>query len=392
MNTNNTNTLNKKAKTKKIIMALIAVIVAIIVIILGMRNQTENDENITLRIAVNMPMTGDLALYGESVRDGIEMAMDELENSLVQQGIIIKYDMQDNAGNAKNAVTIYKAQALKGFDVYVSGITQQTAAILDDIKKQEKTHFIWSFYPLILQGNDNVFRTWVDYPKEAEYFKKYLDNYKPKAKVACLYLDVVSVQELFNKLFVPSIKDNYEIVFNESFDIGTTDFKNLITKLKQSKPDVIFINGWENHLASIVKESINQDIKKDGNMVFTFDLLDARKYLNATQLHGLVLNIPLYEINSSDLKTEWELRFKRKFKKNPNYSSAYAYDFAMIIYEIAKAFKQSGEKHFDINKYIFNIDQNGITGNLKFSKNGDLIGFYRTCKLDKNGQFILLKK
>lgn len=382
--------------TKKIIIGFISIIFVSIIAVLGIRNHNKNAENITsttaLRIAVNMPMTGNLALYGESVRDGINMAMNELKAPLAQEGIVINYDMQDNAGNTKNAVTIYKAQALKGFDLYVSGITQQTAAIFNDIKKQGKTHFIWSFYPLILNGEDNVFRTWVDYPKEAEYFKKYLDNYKPKAKVACLYLDVVSVQELFNKLFIPSIKDNYEIVFNESFDIETTDFKNLITKVKNNKPDVIFINGWENHLALIVKESINQNIKQDGNMVFTFDLLDARKHLNASQLNGLILNVPLYEIDSSDLKTAWKSKFREKFNKEPNYSSAYAYDFAMIMYEVTKAFKNSGENHFDINKYIYNIDQKGVTGNLKFQKSGDLTGFYRTCKFDANGQFIPLKK
>jgi ABC-type branched-subunit amino acid transport system substrate-binding protein len=209
--------------------------------------------------------------------------------------------------------------------------------------------------------------------------------------VACLYLDAVSIQELYNTLFIPSIKGKYEIVFNESFDITTKDFKNLVAKVKQSKPDVIFINGWENHLTQIIKEAINQGLKQDENMVFTFDLLDAVKYLTAEQLNGLVANVPLYEIETTQLKTDWKARFKAKYNMDANYSNAYAYDYAMIMFEIVKKYAQSGDKKFDINKYIFNTNKNGITGNLSFSKSGDLIGVYKTCKYE-NGQFIPLDK
>ncbi|MDR2773197.1 MAG: ABC transporter substrate-binding protein, partial [Tannerella sp.] len=162
---------------KKILIGIIAIV---LVAFAGWwffgKSKGSSKKAISIDVAVNMPMTGDLSIYGESVRDGINLAMDELKDSLDLYDIAIYYDMQDNAGNAKNTVSIFKSQSIKGYDVYVSGITNQTLAILEDIKKAKKPHFIWSFYPLILKGNENVFRTWVDYPKEAEYWKKYLDN------------------------------------------------------------------------------------------------------------------------------------------------------------------------------------------------------------------------
>jgi branched-chain amino acid transport system substrate-binding protein len=376
---------------KKVLVGVIAVVVVALAGWWFFGKEKENSKKATsIHVAVNMPMTGDLSIYGESVRDGINLAMDELKDSLDLYDIAISYDMQDNAGSAKNTVSIFKSQSIKGYDVYVSGITNQTLSILEDIKKVKKPHFIWSFYPLILKENENIFRTWVDYPKEAEYWKKYLKTQKPEAKrIACLYLDVVSIQELYNTLFIPSIKGDYEVVFSESFDIGTKDFKNLVAKLKQTRPDVIFINGWENHLTQIVREAINQGLKQDGNMVFTFDLLDAVKHLTEEQLNGLIANIPLYEIESAELKTDWKARFKTKYNKEANYTNAYAYDYATIMFEIAKKYAQSGDSEFDINRYIGNIDQTGITGNLSFSKSGDLIGVYKTCKYE-NGQFVPL--
>jgi len=341
----------------------------------------------TLKIACNLPMTGDLSIYGESVRYGVKLAMEELEDSLKLYDIKIEYDFQDNASNAKNAVSIMKSQQLKGFDIYISGITNQTLAIIDEVNKTNSPHFIWSFYPLTLEKGDNLYRTWVDYPKEAEYFIRYLKEQKPEAKkIACLYLDAVSIQELFNKLFIPNVKDEYEVVFSESFDIGTKDFKNLVLKVKQSGADVVFINGWENHLVQIIREAQSQNLKKEGNMVFTFDLLDAINKLDKSSLDGLVANIPLYEIESSDEKDKWKTKFEKVNNKKPNYTSAYAYDFAYVMFEMAKKYKNSKRENFNIEDYIFDINQKGITGNLRFSEEGDLIGVYKTC-IYKDGVF-----
>jgi len=345
-------------------------------------------ENDAIRIACNLPMTGSFSLYGESVYQGISLAMEDLKDSLSINNISLKFDFQDNAGEAKKAVSIYKSHEAKGYDIYISGITPQTSAILAQQQKTEKPHFIWSFNPLILLENDNLFRTWVDHPKEAEYFLKYLET-KPEVKtIACLYPNAESAQDLFNKLFLPSASQKYQVVFSEAFDVTTSDFKNQILKIKSANPDIIFLNGWDSHLVQIIKELENNNMKKDGNLVFTFDLMDAKPKLPEKSMEGLIANVPEYEITKNKEKEDWQLKFKNKYGRMPNYTNAYGYDLAFILYDIAKRYKNDIEVNdFDIDRYIYDVTRNGITGQLKFAANGDLKGQYKVC-IYNNGEFV----
>jgi branched-chain amino acid transport system substrate-binding protein len=387
------NNFEIKNMNKKILVGMIAaVLVAVMAWVFLAKGKESDKKAISIDVAVNMPMTGDLSIYGESVRDGIKLAMDELKDSLDLYDIAINYDMQDNAGNAKNAVAIYKSQQLRGFDVYVSGITGQTAALLEDVKKTGKPHFIWSFYPLVLQKNQNIFRTWFEYYKQAYYFEQYLKRYKPEAKrIALLYVDVASTQELYNTLLIPNLKEKYKIVLDETYDMGTKDFKNIVAKAKQSKFDVIFVCGFKNHLIQLAKEFNYNGMKQDDNILFSFDIVDAVNDVGSDALNGYLGNIPVYEIENTDIKAQWKERFKAKYNKEANYTNAYAYDFAKIMFEIAKKYANSGEKAFDINQYIYDMELTGVTGNLKFASNGDLIGLCEICKYE-NGKFIPLKK
>lgn len=344
--------------------------------------QHESDQ---IRIACNLPMTGNFSLYGESIRDGILMAAEDLKDSCSVYNINIKYDFQDNTGDSKSAVTIYRKQELSGYDVYVSGITQQTASIIPMQSLSKKPHFIWSYVPLILSAKDNLYRTWVDYPQEAKYFLKYLDNNDKFKRIACVYPNAESAQTLFNELFIPNLSKGIDVVYNESFDTSTSDFKNIILKIKSTNPDVIFINGWDNHLALLIKELDVNNMKKNGNLMFTFDLMDAQNKISSQLMEGLIANLPASEVYVSEKRKIWEERFEKIYNKKPNYTNAYAYDFACIMFNVAKNNRGINKK--TLESLGNNIQ--GVTGMLKISSDGMLLGEYTTC-IYQNGKFVPL--
>lgn len=347
----------------------------------------KKDNQAAITIACNMPMTGDFSLYGESVQKGIAMAQEELKDSMIKYGINIVYDFMDNASDTKNAVTIYKKQKMTGFDVYMSGITPQSAALIPMLKKEGKPHFIWGFAPVLFTKEDNLFRTWVDYPKEADCFLKYLENNPQFKRIACIYPNVESAQTLFNKLFIPKLSESVELVYNEAYDVTVTNFKDLVLKMKKVKPDVIFINGMDMHIPNIIKDMAANDMKKPGNMVFTFDLMDAVSKSSPELLEGLIANIPTAEITPSQKRTEWNNKFKEKYGSAPNYTNAYAYDLGMILYHVALKIKQGKEK--DVSQLLLETSFDGITGKLRFSPEGLLIGEYVTS-IYKNSKFVPL--
>ena len=343
----------------------------------------KKDNQFTLTVACNIPMTGMLSLYGESIQKGIILAQEELKDSLSKYDVKIKYDFMDNASDTNKAVTNCKRHEMTGFDVYVSGITSQIAALIPMLEKAGKPHLIWGSAPVLFTKEDNLFRIRVDYPMEAECFLKYLANNPQFMRVACIYPNVESAQTLFNKLFIPKLPENLSLVFNESYDVTMINFKDLVLKMKKEKPDVIFIKGMNMHIPNIIKDMVAYDMKKPGNMVFTYDLMDAVSQTSPELLEGLIANIPIGEITPSERRIEWNNNFVKKFGSEPNYTNAYAYDLGVILYQVALKKKQGSKKSISELLQETNID--GITGNLRFSPEGLLIGEYVTSIYKQSG-------
>ncbi len=330
----------------------------------------------TVTVACNIPITGDFALYGESVQKGIMMAQKEYQDSLKKWGISVDYDFQDNRSNSKDAVTVFKKQALHGYDIYMSGITQQTASIMPSQSKSGKPHFIWSYVPLVLSREDNVFRTWVDYPQEADYFLTYLANHPQFKRIACIYPNAESAQALYNELFIPRLPEGVSVVFNEAFDVAKSNFKDIVLKIKSRSPDILFINGWDNHLPNLIKEVTINGLRKEGNLVFTFDLMDAVPKISSELMEGLIANIPDFVVSPSDGFIAWQSRFAQEYGTSANYTNAYAYDLANIIVSAARKVKEN--PGLSLTDALLATDMNGITGHLLFSPEGMLVGHYIT--------------
>lgn len=338
------------------------------------------DDNL-IRIACNLPLTGDISIYGESVRNGYTLAYEDYAEKFMHNNIKVKIEYEDNRGEQRWTTSVLQHQKLSGFDVYVSGVTQQTLAIKPMIDKIGCPHFIWSFYPLVLSEGENLFRTWLDH--EPALFKKYIESRKDIHRVACVYLNAASGQELFNKYFIPSINKRYEIVYNEAFDIAQPDFKTIVAKIKKTTPDMIFVNGFEGHIIELAKEFALSGLKREGNIVFTFDLLDAMRKIDDNILNGYVAVIPNCIALPSNRLLQWSKRFEATFGRSPNYTDIYAYDgFSMLAEAILR--KKADESLIDA---LHMTKLSGLTGELSFNSAGKMnsnSGVY----IVRNGGFV----
>lgn len=367
-----------------LISVLILVLVAILFLFFGTKSLKEN-ENTNVKIACNLPMTGDIAIYGESIRNGYSLAIEDLADLLKIHDIKLAIDYQDNHGVPRDAYSIMQKHLMDRFDIYISGVTQQTLAIKDKIDATKLPHVIWSFYPLVLSPNENLFRTWVNH--EPYMFKDYLKKKESAKKIACVYLNAASGQELFNGIFIPLVKDDYEIVYNESFDIDNANFKDIVLKIKDKEPDVIFVNGFKNHIVQIAKEFNINEVKKDGNIVFTFDLLDAIPELSQDILEGFVTIIPKYVISKNEKQIMWDNKYRNRFKREPTYTDAYAYDCLTMICHAIKSTKTNQE--ISLLDALRQINVDGITGRLSFEPNGQLKSNSAVCVM-RSGEFSIL--
>src|SRR4051812_11913187 len=88
----------------------------------------------TVQIASNMPMSGELAVYGQAFQKGLIFATEELAKN-GQKRANMQFDWGDNAGSPQTAVTLLQRQLLQSPTIYTSALKPQTMAITDRVSE-----------------------------------------------------------------------------------------------------------------------------------------------------------------------------------------------------------------------------------------------------------------
>ena len=91
----------------------------------------DKDGNITLLIGGIGALTGDYAVYGEAVRNGAQLAVDEINAAGGVNGLKLALDFQDSQGKPEAAVSAYGNLVDKGMVISLGGVMSgETASIV----------------------------------------------------------------------------------------------------------------------------------------------------------------------------------------------------------------------------------------------------------------------
>ena len=318
-------------------------------------------------ISLNLPLTGELATYGQAVREGIEFAIRDFQGELP-----VQFDIEDNIGSSKEAVTIMRRQLEQDPMAYIVGVKPQAMAVQDELKKQRLPMFSYTFDTnLRPQGEDRIFRTWVSFRAEPELFLDYAKKRNAK-RVAVLYVQVPIAEEEYSNYVIPGLKSQgTEELLVQAFPMETTDFRSIALKVKSFNPDLTIICGFSQNLQPLVREMNLFHLVHNGNTIGSYDFLDLASVLQNSELEGIKFTTPKFITRKNEAKTKaWYDRFEAAFNKKPLYTHAYAYDMAQIIFHAAS--NVTNESRDNWTKAIQATKLDGITGRLEFDEQGDL--------------------
>lgn len=378
--------MTKNSRLGIIAIALVALIALGVIAVKRWSGSSPSNAN-AVRVATNLPLTGELASYGKAVQRGATMALEDLKQS-DPSGPSIAFDWQDNAGSPQTAVSIMQQQYLQPPDIYVSGVKPQFAAIAEQVSARGTPHFVWVFDAVINAKTRNHLRTWVSFKIEPSIFLSYAESRKAK-RVAIAYVQLPNTQEEYQQYVIPGLKQRGledKDIFVEVYNIGTKDFKNIALKMRDFKPDLIILNGFQNDLVGLVRALRPLSLITDGNTIAAYDMLDAAELLGADETEGIRVVAPLFVTRPDRLEVAaWRSRFTTKYGRQPLYSDAFAYDMTMIIHDAAKRLKLPATSAQWLEA-LRSTNIAGVTGPLRFDGDGDLdtpleVGVYRNGKL-----------
>ena len=203
-------------------------LVIILVVIVLITSQQSGQTNITepIKIGVITPLTGDYSIVGEEVQKGIELAVSQLG----KQGVKISVVCEDDQLDPKNTVTA--ANKLITIDKvdFVVVFSVEEAKPIFSLFNNAKIPLLVLFDSnnAIKSAGPYIFSNGFSTEKTGELMADYAFNTLKLKKIA-----IVSHVDEWSKIITESFKNKFiddggVVVYNDSVQIGTSDFRSII--------------------------------------------------------------------------------------------------------------------------------------------------------------------
>ncbi|MBT2699629.1 ABC transporter substrate-binding protein [Bacillus sp. ISL-40] len=311
--------------------------------------KSSDSDSKTIKVGVNLELSGGVASYGESLENGIDIAVDEINKAGGVKGKkleIIKVDNKSEAAEATNGAIKLTSQdkvtAIIG--AATSGDTVAQAQIANDTKTILLTPSGTS--PNVTVGDNGKLNEFVFRTSYIDPFQGIVaGNFAAKelnVKNAAIFADSASD---YAKGLAAAFKETYEkaggkVVAEEAYVAKDTDFRATLTRIKAKNPEFIFIPGYYEEVGLIVKQARELGITAP---LMGADGWDSPKLVQLAGADALNNTFITNHYTSEDPDKniqKFVTTYKEKFNgESPNAFNALGYD---TVYLLADAIERAG--------------------------------------------------
>lgn len=216
----------------------------------------ETDEQV-LKIGLMTPLTGPVASFGEDARDGAQLAVDLANDAGLLPGVRIELVVEDDKSTPEIAVVALQKLKDEGVNFITGTVNSSVAvAIANALSGDSDTLYTITGAqiqaPLDEQSGENIIGlTHTNAMYAAAILPWIKDEAKPQ-KVAFMGENTdFGVQEL-EQLKAAWSTGTPEIVMNEVFDRTSTDFSAILSKVRESGADSLYIAAASSTIAASI--------------------------------------------------------------------------------------------------------------------------------------------
>lgn len=351
-----------------------------------------------IKIGAIMPMTGDVSVYGVSTSNAIKIAIDEINKDGGINGKQLKLYLEDDQNTPEKSVDAFnKLVNQDKVDVIIGSVASKcTLAIAPEAQKAGIPLITTaSTNEKVTQVGDYIFRTCFIDPFQGTVCAKFATENLKKTKAAILYDNgndySKGLATEFEKAFTAA---GGTITDKEAYTKDDSDFSAIITKVKATSPEIIFLPDYYGKDALITKQV------RDAGMA---DVV----MLGGDGWDGIVGNAGL-EVAGSYFSNHYDpgatdpdvVAFVKKYKEAyktdvaPNALAALGYDAMEIV---AKAITAAGSTDkAKVRDAIAKTNGKFITGNITYDASRNPVKSAVIVSLvsekDKDGKDTLVAK
>jgi branched-chain amino acid transport system substrate-binding protein len=284
-------------------------------------------------------LSGAQATFGTSTRNGIELAVDEVnaQGGVKGKTLAVRvYDDQGKPEEAASAVTRLIEQ--DGAKVILGEVASTNSLAMAPKAQAAKVPMISpsSTNPKVTEVGDYIFRVCFIDPFQGQVMAKFARQ-DLKAASAAVLKDTRSdysmgLAQVFADQFAAQ---GGAISSTEAYAQGDTDFRAQLTAIKRAKPDVVFIPGYYTDVGLIARQARELGIKAP---LLGGDGWESEKLfeLGGSAIEGSYYSNHYSMDSPSPEVKAFSERYKQRYGAVPDSLAALGYDSAMVAIDAMK--------------------------------------------------------
>lgn len=352
---------------KGITFSLILFFVLFLFILEGCGRKEETD---VIKIGVILPMTGDLASYGEPMVRGMNIALNEINNKSKNE---FKLEYVDSKAEPSTAISgLQKLLNIDKVKYVIGDVSSPVTLALVPIMERNKAFLLspGASSPKLRNISPFFARNYPSSVAESKESAEFLVNEKKILKSAIIYVNSeygLGLKDVFIETFNEM---GGEVVFSEAYEVGRSDFRNIIAKLNQTKSNAIYLGGNQKEMGNFMRQ-----LRESGNDLLVISNISFLREdclnIAGNAANGVIVPVAYYNPTDASFENvvKFSKLFKEKYEREVTIPNAVGYDALMLL---ATAIEKHGNDPEEVANYIRNLkNYNGALGLLNFT-DGDV--------------------
>lgn len=337
-------------------------------------------------------LTGTTATFGQSTDRGIKLAFDEINAAGGVLGKKLKVIVEDDQSKPEEAATAVTKLINQNKVVAMLGeVSSSRSLAAAPICQAAGVPMVSpsSTNPRVTQVGDYIFRVCFIDPFQAPVMAKFVANSLKLKKVAIL-VDVrndysVGLQTFFRQNFKQL---GGEIVAEQSYSEGDSDFHAQLTQIKSANPEAIYVPGYYTEVATIARQARELGITVP---LLGGDGWDSPRLfeIGGDALNGCYLTNHYSTDDPNPAIQKFVGDYRKRWGGAPDALAALGYDAARILADaFTRAGSTDGAKVRDA--LAATKDFPGVTGKISIDKDRNAVKPAVVLKIE-NGKFVYVE-
>ncbi len=322
-------------------------------------------------VGVLLPMTGEASTYGESMKNGIDLAL-EMGQGDLPSGFQVLWG--DTASDPATGAAEMRRLAGEGARLFVAGTTSDTARALLPVLDETDSIAVSpsASAPSLTKDSRRFFRVFASDELEGRRAGRFLYDDQDKTSVLIYAEDSAQAR---------GIEPPFRLVFEQAMGgtvVGRVAIddagweKTSADLLAAHRPGSVYIIGLDDKTVEVLrhlKERGYQGVICATSAFYTGQIVENNPQL----VEGVFFPQPAFEIQSdSPLVQDFVNRYRQKYQDDPDIYAAHAFDAMRVVIFVTQQAKSFSP--VEIRKILaFGVKEfPGVTGIIQFNDYGDV--------------------